>query len=83
MASRAIVEDYDAVRHRVTVIRGTRAGCPRRADPAFPLSQCWCYGAGASGGHLPCPPLPNDDPGQQTDPYAEIAARRREMFPQW
>jgi hypothetical protein len=48
----AIIEDYASIAAgpRVIPIPGL---CHQRMGGTLPA--CWCYKAGAAGGHLPCP----------------------------
>jgi hypothetical protein len=62
---------FDEIHDALVRINGAKKGCPRRADPQFALTDCWCWQAYANGSTAPCPPqdpeLPKGARGYQAD----------------
>jgi hypothetical protein len=67
-----LVEDYEAIEKRASALR---LRCAIRQSR--PVTECWCYGQGRNGAHLPCPDAPTS---KAEDPLAPVRTRIKQLF---
>jgi hypothetical protein len=77
-------DQFEDIRVAAVKLRGAKVGCPRWADPAFLLTNCWCHCSGFNGATLPCPELPpekNESAIKETEPFHLPGVTRVPWFP--